>query len=158
MKIRVEKLNEPEEQKLKKLYQKHVNTYWGGQFFIFLCSVVFPLIPGRRDRDWFVINEAYKYEALGLLIVASGTWIYYFYKSKWDLRKDLKSKTKDILEYEVLKKERYFAEKSFFIFIDDYRKEEVSEEIYEQLSVGDKVVYSELSYSKERMSGLVKKQ
>lgn len=155
--VREEPFNEVDEKLLNKVYSKQIGSYWIGQIFIIIMAIIGPYIPKRR-RDFPGNFEEYKYEFLTGLLIMTGFWIYYFYKTKSSLRKDLKLKIKELLSFEVLKKERFYEKKTFYVFIDNHRREEIGKELYDDLSTGDQVMYYQSKFSKEKLTDLFKNE
>ncbi len=155
MKIAEEPITPAEFEKVNKVYQKHLGNFLVGVFGILIFAATYPMFP-HKHRERPETPEEYLNQSLWALLILGSIFLYYYYRSKWALRRDFKERLKEVYKFEVLKKERLFAEKTFYIFIDDHQREEISEALYQSLAKGDYVQFSQAKYSKERLSEITK--
>lgn len=155
MKIAEEPFIAADAELLNKIYQDHLGQFLAGVFGVLFFATMTTLFPDRRRKQPETPQEYWDQFLFAVLLIG-GVGLYTYYRSKWALRKDLKIRLKEIYEFEVLKKERFFAEGTFFIFINENQREQIPEALYLSLQKGDHVRYSQSKYAKERLSELVK--
>ena len=113
MKIAEEPFTPAEFEKVNKVYQTHLGNFLVGVFGILIFAATSPMFP-HKHRERPETPEEYLNQSLWALLILGSISLYYYYRSKWALRRDVKERLKEVYEFEVLKKERLFAEKTFY--------------------------------------------
>lgn len=153
MEPKEEKFTELDLERIIEIQGKVNSSYWAIQLIIVVISLVGPLIPSRSNGTIPSTLQEYKMEVIIGGLIMSILWNLYFFIRRSRLKSDQENEIKELLIYEVLKKERSYIKKTYYLDLsNDKDREKVDQILYDEIQVGDRVKYYEAKYSRERLS------
>jgi hypothetical protein len=127
------------------------------QVLTLLGSIVLvALKPARHGHESLVSRHGVVTGLLIALLVGLATFCWNLMVNRNNFKKDLQNGTKVIRQTSILRKERSFLRKKFYVLVDekdDVKKQfEVEESIYNKLQVGQRVSLEFAPYSKHLLN------